>query len=264
MRWKCSPPACGAGAGAGLPALRRAGVAGDAVPGAGRVPRAAPLTEAPESSVGARQLDGHRAAGGAPARWRWRSCGARRQLLRPRAGAVAPCLFGPRAPAQRDRRHGGFHRSCATRCSTITAARRAGACRRRVALRGGLLKQIAGWPGMSLEGRAARLLNALYLGANLMVSRAAGAAARPEPRRACSAGWAGAEALGAPLKAAGRDGAMLGGMKRRLRRPSVRAPSLARVGCATPGARADARRAASHHPLHRSATTRRCTGATSA
>ena len=50
------------------------------------------------------------------------------------------------------------------------------------------LKQIAGWPGMSLE-RAARLLNALYLGANLMVSRS-GAAARPEPRKSLF-GWLG-------------------------------------------------------------------------
>ncbi len=50
------------------------------------------------------------------------------------------------------------------------------------------LKQIAAMPGMSLE-RAARLLNALYLGSNLMVSRSA-AAARPEPRRSLF-GWLG-------------------------------------------------------------------------
>lgn len=50
------------------------------------------------------------------------------------------------------------------------------------------LKQIAGWTGMSAE-RGARLLNALYLGANLMVSRSA-ATARPEPRRGLF-GWGG-------------------------------------------------------------------------
>lgn len=51
------------------------------------------------------------------------------------------------------------------------------------------LKQIAGWPGMSLE-RAARLLNALYLASNLMVSRTA-VAAQAEPRRGLF-GWLGA------------------------------------------------------------------------
>ncbi len=50
------------------------------------------------------------------------------------------------------------------------------------------LKQIAGWPGMSVE-RASRLLNALYLGSNLMVSRSA-ANARAEPRRSLF-GWLG-------------------------------------------------------------------------
>ena len=50
------------------------------------------------------------------------------------------------------------------------------------------MKEIAAMPGMSLE-RAARLLNALYLGSNLMVSRSA-AAARPEPRRSLF-GWLG-------------------------------------------------------------------------
>ncbi len=43
------------------------------------------------------------------------------------------------------------------------------------------LKQIAAWPGMSAE-RGARLLNALYLCANLMVTRSHNAA-QPEPRR---------------------------------------------------------------------------------
>jgi len=33
------------------------------------------------------------------------------------------------------------------------------------------LRKIAGWPGMSVE-RASRLLNALYLTSNLIVSRA--------------------------------------------------------------------------------------------
>ncbi len=50
------------------------------------------------------------------------------------------------------------------------------------------LKQIAAAPGMSVE-RAARLLNALYLSGNLMVSRSA-AAARPEPRKSLF-GWLG-------------------------------------------------------------------------
>lgn len=50
------------------------------------------------------------------------------------------------------------------------------------------LKQIADWTGMSTE-RGARLLNALYLGQNLMVSRSA-AAARAEPRRGLF-GWFG-------------------------------------------------------------------------
>ena len=50
------------------------------------------------------------------------------------------------------------------------------------------MKEIAAMPGMSLE-RAARLLNALYLGSNLMVSRTA-AAARAEPRRSLF-GWLG-------------------------------------------------------------------------
>lgn len=50
------------------------------------------------------------------------------------------------------------------------------------------MKEIASMPGMSLE-RAARLLNALYLGSNLMVSRTA-AAARAEPRRSLF-GWLG-------------------------------------------------------------------------
>lgn len=48
------------------------------------------------------------------------------------------------------------------------------------------LRQIAAWPGMSVE-RASRLLNALYLASALIVSRAA-PSAREEPRRA---GWFG-------------------------------------------------------------------------
>lgn len=48
------------------------------------------------------------------------------------------------------------------------------------------LKQIASWPGMSVE-RASRLLNALYLASALIVSRA-GPAAREEPGRK---GWFG-------------------------------------------------------------------------
>jgi hypothetical protein len=50
------------------------------------------------------------------------------------------------------------------------------------------LKQIASWPGMSVE-RASRMLNALYLSANLVVSRSA-AAARAEPRKSLF-GWLG-------------------------------------------------------------------------
>lgn len=50
------------------------------------------------------------------------------------------------------------------------------------------LKQIAGWPGMSLE-RASRLLNALYLGSNLLVSRST-AGARADTRRSLF-GWLG-------------------------------------------------------------------------
>ncbi|MFT3666658.1 hypothetical protein [Piscinibacter sp.] len=61
-----------------------------------------------------------------------------------------------------------------------------GAAAERLRRESASLKQIAGWPGMSLE-RAARLLNALYLGTNLMVSRSA-AAARAEPRRGLL-GW---------------------------------------------------------------------------
>jgi hypothetical protein len=50
------------------------------------------------------------------------------------------------------------------------------------------LKQIAGWPGMSVE-RASRLLNALYLGSNLMVSRST-AGARSDSRKSLF-GWLG-------------------------------------------------------------------------
>ncbi len=61
-----------------------------------------------------------------------------------------------------------------------------GAAAERLRRESASLKQIASWPGMSVE-RAARLLNALYLNANLMVSRS-GAAARPEPRKSLF-GW---------------------------------------------------------------------------
>lgn len=62
-----------------------------------------------------------------------------------------------------------------------------GAAAERLRRESASLKQIGSWPGMSLE-RAARLLNALYLNANLMVSRS-GAAARPEPRKSLFGSW---------------------------------------------------------------------------
>lgn len=63
-----------------------------------------------------------------------------------------------------------------------------GAAAERMRREAASLKEIAAWPGMSLE-RASRMLNALYLSANLMVSRSA-ASARPEPRKSLF-GWLG-------------------------------------------------------------------------
>lgn len=63
-----------------------------------------------------------------------------------------------------------------------------GAAAERLRREAASLKQIAAWPGMSAE-RGARMLNALYLASNLMVTRSS-TIAQAEPRRSLF-GWLG-------------------------------------------------------------------------
>jgi hypothetical protein len=149
-----------------------------------------PLTEAPERSlarVTAMSIEppnvrppGHpmseRIAGDeqyhslAPALWRLALHGPRGRLLQEIGGTAAYRVL--RNPRVDDLPLPGALTPAADRLRRESAS----------------LKQVADWPGMSPE-RGARLLNALYLGSNLMVSRSA-AAARPEPKRGLF-GWLG-------------------------------------------------------------------------
>jgi hypothetical protein len=149
-----------------------------------------PLTEAPERSLGRVTVmsieppnvrpPGHpmseRIAGDeqyhslAPALWRLALHGPRGKVLQEIGGTAAYRVL--RNPRVDDLPLHGALTPAADRLRRESAS----------------LKQIAEWTGMSAE-RGARLLNALYLGANLMVSRSA-PAARPEPKRGLF-GWFG-------------------------------------------------------------------------
>ncbi len=106
----------------------------------------------------------------APALWRLALFGPRAQLLGEIGGTVSYRML-------RDPRADGLSLPGAL-----------GPAAERLRRQSAPLKQIASWPGMSVE-RAARLINALYLDANLLVSRSA-PSARAEPRRGLF-GWLG-------------------------------------------------------------------------
>jgi hypothetical protein len=149
-----------------------------------------PLTEAPESSlarVSAMAIEpaivrppGHAMSNRvaaedsyfslAPALWRLALFGPRGRILNEIGGAAVYRVL--RNPKVDDLPLPGALGAAAERLRRESAS----------------IREIAAWPGMSGE-RAARLLNALYLGANLMVSRST-AGARSEPRRGLM-GWLG-------------------------------------------------------------------------
>jgi hypothetical protein len=97
-----------------------------------------------------------------PLLWQLALAGPRASLLAEIAGTAAYRAL--RDPAQDGVELSGALRPAATRLRRETVA----------------LRDIASWPGMSVE-RGSRLLNGLYLGASLLATRAH-PAARPEPR----------------------------------------------------------------------------------
>ena len=268
MRWKCSPPACACRSRRWSPALRRLVWPVTLFPGAGRLPRAAAADRGRRVLAGARQLDGHRAAGGAPPGGALGDRAAPDDSYyasRRRCGTLA--LFGPRGrSANEDRRRGGY-RVLRNRRSTICRYPARWRRRRTAAPRGSLLKQIAGWPGMAWARRA-WLLNALYLGANPMVSRSGAAAGEPRKSLFGAMGGAGAPARSRRMRAV--TSSMLGGiptpvLSRRLRLFVLKSSltCLITLDCAAL-APAPRRGELSTPPIASPATTRRCTGATSA
>lgn len=96
-------------------------------------------------------------------------------------------LLGPRSTLLQEIAGPAAYRFAASRLEDVPAPTGAmGSAMERLRHQTVPLRQIASWPGMSIE-RANRLLNALYLASALIVSRA-GPAVRSEPSRS---GWFG-------------------------------------------------------------------------